>query len=76
MFTQRDVTLLVNPNEVMSVRYVTQEELRQLLEEGRNGKVKITPWFQLICDTFLFKWWDKLSSLSSVTDCVTIHNMV
>lgn len=70
------MTLLINPNEVMSVRYVTQEELRQLLEEGRNGKVKITPWFQLICDTFLFKWWDKLSSLSSVTDSVTIHNMV
>jgi len=25
--------------------------------------LKITPWFNLICTSFLFPWWDKLGNL-------------
>lgn len=74
--TQRDVTLSVNPNEVLSTRYVTPDELRGLLERGEKGEIKVTPWFRLICNNFLFKWWDNLSSLGDMKDTATIHNML
>ena len=75
-----------NPNEVEAVRYVSRDELANLLalspgegDERRVGEqvegdpssssfpsstdtetYRWTPWFRLICDTFLFPWWDRL----------------
>lgn len=75
LFVQRDVEVVPNPNEVMSFRYVSQQELRELLEEGRAGQVKVTPWFRIISETLLFKWWDNLSDLSAFVDLKAIHRM-
>ncbi|KAI9137048.1 NUDIX hydrolase domain-like protein [Paraphysoderma sedebokerense] len=57
-----DVHFVPNANEVKDTKWVNQQELRQLFDESaRNPKqLKITPWFRLICENFLFKWWDKL----------------
>lgn len=74
-FIQKDLPLSPNPNEVSGHRYVDQEELKQLLEDADQGKVKITPWFKLICDKFLFKWWDSLDDLSKFVDVSKIHRM-
>lgn len=53
-----DVHVQPVANEVMAVQYVTQESLRQLMaSEGRDG-IKITPWFRLVVENFLFPWWD------------------
>ena len=60
----------------MSYKYVDQEEMKQMLSEAALGKVKITPWFRIICETFLFKWWDSLKSLNSYVDESSIHNMM
>lgn len=52
----------VNTNEVEAYKYVTQDDLKQLIKEadeaeaaGNTEGVKLTPWFRLIANTFLFK---------------------
>jgi isopentenyl-diphosphate delta-isomerase len=76
LFIQRDVTVAANPNEVKSHRYVSAEELKQLLgEAGQEGGVTITPWFKAIADKFLFEWWQHLDNLSSFQDHQNIHKM-
>uniref|UniRef100_A0A8C5QTS1 isopentenyl-diphosphate Delta-isomerase n=1 Tax=Leptobrachium leishanense TaxID=445787 RepID=A0A8C5QTS1_9ANUR len=75
LFVKKDVTLNPDPNEIKSHCYVSQEELKQLLEKGKQGEVKITPWFQLIADTFLNKWWDNLHNLKPFEDHKKIHRM-
>ena len=75
-FIQKDLPLKPNPNEVSCCKYVDQQELKQLLEDADEGRVKITPWFKLICDKFLFHWWDNLSDLSKCLDVKTIHRMI
>ncbi|KAI9789813.1 MAG: isopentenyl-diphosphate delta-isomerase idi1 [Peltula sp. TS41687] len=57
LFIKADVDLDVNPNEVRDVRYVSEEDLRSMF--GR-ADLPFTPWFQLICNTMLFEWWQNL----------------
>ncbi|KAJ6659355.1 hypothetical protein lerEdw1_019226 [Lerista edwardsae] len=75
LFVQKTVMLNPDPNEIKSYCYVTQEELRELLEKASQGEVKITPWFRLIAETFLFKWWDNLDNLKRFVDHDKIHRM-
>ncbi|XP_021241428.1 isopentenyl-diphosphate Delta-isomerase 1 isoform X1 [Numida meleagris] len=75
LFVQKDVTLNPDPNEIQSYCYVTQKELKQLLDKASRNEVKITPWFKLIAETFLFKWWDNLPNLNKFVDHEKIHRM-
>ncbi|XP_034615943.1 isopentenyl-diphosphate Delta-isomerase 1 isoform X1 [Trachemys scripta elegans] len=75
LFVQKNVTLNPDPNEIKSYCYVTQEELKQLLEKASKNEIKITPWFKLIAETFLFKWWDNLHNLNRFVDHEKIHKM-
>ncbi|KAM4706130.1 isopentenyl-diphosphate Delta-isomerase 1-like [Rhinophrynus dorsalis] len=75
LFVQKDVTIDPDPNEVKSHCYMSKEDLKQLLEKAKHGEVKITPWFQLIADAFLFKWWDNLENLKQFEDQDKIHRM-
>ncbi|KAM4689074.1 isopentenyl-diphosphate Delta-isomerase 1-like [Discoglossus pictus] len=75
LFVQKNVSLNPDPNEIKTHCYVSKEELKQLLEKAKHGEVKITPWFQLIADTFLYKWWDNLQDLKQVQDHDKIHRM-
>jgi isopentenyl-diphosphate Delta-isomerase len=47
----------INPNEVKDTRYVSQDELKSMF---KDGSLKFTPWFKLICQSMLFEWWSKL----------------
>ncbi|KAI9883426.1 MAG: isopentenyl-diphosphate delta-isomerase idi1 [Watsoniomyces obsoletus] len=58
LFIKSDVDLNINPNEVRDTRYVSADDLRGMFAEGDT--LRFTPWFQLICDTMLFEWWDSL----------------
>lgn len=49
-----------NPNEVRDIRFVTKDQLEQLVEDSQKNRVKLTPWFALIKDSFLFPWWEKV----------------
>lgn len=54
-----------NPNEVRDITYVSQQELREMFADS---SLKFTPWFRLICDSLLFKWWDELDQLEESSD--------
>ncbi|KAK0054628.1 isopentenyl-diphosphate Delta-isomerase 1-like isoform X2 [Biomphalaria pfeifferi] len=76
LFIQRDVDVVVNPNEVKSYRYVSQQELTEIVEKGNNKELLLTPWFKLIVTNFLQKWWNNLHNVESQADRDTIHRMV
>lgn len=57
LFIKADVDVEVNPNEVQDTRYVTEDELKTMFA---NKDLQFTPWFQLICHTMLFEWWEHL----------------
>ncbi|KAI9723921.1 MAG: isopentenyl-diphosphate delta-isomerase idi1 [Candelaria pacifica] len=57
LFIKADVDLDINPNEVQYTRYVSDVELRAMFKEGT---LKFTPWFRLICQSMLFEWWEHL----------------
>lgn len=76
LFIKKDVNVQVNPNEVKSYCFVDQEKMRQTLQDAEDGKIVITPWFDLLCKKFLFTWWENLGKLENVKDINTIHNMV
>ncbi|CAO3687850.1 unnamed protein product [Umbelopsis vinacea] len=71
-FIKADVDLEINPNEVRDSRYVTAEELRAMFVDP---SIKMTPWFKLICETFLFKWWSNIDQLDGQRDVDTIQRL-
>lgn len=78
-----DLKLDINPNEVKSTRYVSREELVALFKDAgiflldylETDKIKITPWFKLIVENFLFKWWDRLDNLAEMREEDIIHRL-
>ncbi|CEI87804.1 isopentenyl-diphosphate delta-isomerase idi1 [Rhizopus azygosporus] len=72
LFMKADVTLQVNPNEIRDVKYVTAEELEAMF---KDPNIPMTPWFKLICNTFLFKWWKQLDTIESIEPDHTIHRL-
>ncbi|MGH0136693.1 UNVERIFIED_CONTAM: hypothetical protein FKN15_066566 [Acipenser sinensis] len=75
LFVQKEVELNPDPNEIKSHCYVSKEELKEMLNKAKNNEIKITPWFSLIAETFLFKWWDNLQNLKQFMDHSKIHRM-
>ncbi|GAQ88285.1 isopentenyl pyrophosphate isomerase [Klebsormidium nitens] len=79
LFAKRDVKVEPNPEEVAAVQYVTQDQLRELVAkaDSKEGGIVLSPWFRLIVDKFLYKWWDLLEAdkLSEAIDLQTIHKL-
>lgn len=70
-FLQKDLKYNLNVNEVRDVQYVTEQKLRDLLQqakESRDLKITISPWFALICEKFFFDWWKKLDQIVIAKD--------
>jgi isopentenyl-diphosphate delta-isomerase len=82
LFTEATVDLDINENEVQDTRWVTADELKQMFKDadsktGVDKALKYTPWFKLICEELLFKWWDALreSKLNEHTNDASIQRM-
>lgn len=79
LFIVRDVNVNPNPDEVADIKYVNRDQLKELLRKADAGEegLKLSPWFRLIVDNFLFKWWDHLDqgTLKEVIDMKTIHKL-
>lgn len=79
LFMVRDVKLNPNPDEVADVKYMTRDELKELLKKADAGEegLKLSPWFRLVVDNFLFKWWDHVEkgTLLEAVDMKTIHKL-
>lgn len=52
--------LAPNDNEVCETRYVDRAEMRAMLRAAEAGELRLTPWFAMIAERFLFRWWDDL----------------
>ncbi|KAL8159206.1 hypothetical protein V2J09_000743 [Rumex salicifolius] len=79
LFIVKDVRMSPNPDEVADVKYMTREDLKELcrkVDAGEEG-LKLSPWFRLVVDNFLFKWWDHVEkgSLNEAVDMKTIHRL-
>lgn len=72
LFLQADPSLKINPNEIRDHRWVTSDELHAMFQ---SSELSYTPWFKLICETFLFEWWSNLHDLSVCEDISTIHRL-
>jgi len=73
LFIFADVDLNVNPNEVKDTRYVSPDEMKEMLKQPG---LQFTPWFSLICQKFLFKWWESLENLDKFNnEREIIHRM-
>ncbi|XP_076930718.1 isopentenyl-diphosphate Delta-isomerase I-like [Bidens hawaiensis] len=79
LFIVRDVSMNPNPDEVADVKYVNREQLRELVKKADAGEegLKLSPWFRIVVDNFLFKWWDHVEkgSLHEAADMKTIHKL-
>ncbi|KAL0075857.1 isopentenyl pyrophosphate dimethylallyl [Phycomyces blakesleeanus] len=71
-FVKADVTVKPSPNEIRDIKYVTPDELRAMFADPN---VPMTPWFKLICNTFLFDWWKKIDTIETEKDTKTIHRL-
>nr|GEW53168.1 isopentenyl-diphosphate delta-isomerase I [Tanacetum cinerariifolium] len=80
LFIVRDVAVNPNPDEVADIKYVNQEDLKELLRKADAGEegLKLSPWFRLVVDNFLYKWWDHVQkgSISEAIDMKTIHKLL
>ncbi|PIA29908.1 hypothetical protein AQUCO_05800173v1 [Aquilegia coerulea] len=79
LFIVRDVKYDPNPDEVADAKYVNREQLKEILRKADAGEdgLKLSPWFRLVVDNFLFKWWDHVEqkTLDKVADMKTIHKL-
>ncbi|QCE12476.1 isopentenyl-diphosphate Delta-isomerase I [Vigna unguiculata] len=79
LFIVRDVNVNPNPDEVADIKYVNRDQLKELLRKADAGEegLKLSPWFRLVVDNFLFKWWDHLEqgTLGEIIDMKTIHKL-
>ncbi|KAK7394661.1 hypothetical protein VNO78_15196 [Psophocarpus tetragonolobus] len=79
LFIVRDVNVNPNPDEVADIKYVNRDQLKELLRKADAGEegLKLSPWFRLVVDNFLFKWWDHVErgTIGEVADMKTIHKL-
>ncbi|CAA0832689.1 Isopentenyl-diphosphate Delta-isomerase I-chloroplastic [Striga hermonthica] len=81
IFCSSHVMLAFNqyPDEMADIKYVNREQLKELLRKADAGDegVKLSPWFRLVVDNFLFKWWDHVEkgTLHEAADMKTIHRL-
>lgn len=70
--TSQDLSINANYNEVKDYKYVSEADLQLMFEDK---SLVFTPWFKLICHTFLFRWWRNLDNLDKFRDD-SIHRLL
>ncbi|KAI8908551.1 NUDIX hydrolase domain-like protein [Gorgonomyces haynaldii] len=65
---QGNVNVIPNTNEICSYKYVTMDELKDMFALAAKGEIKMTPWFQLIVENYLYQWWEQLDALDKMQD--------
>lgn len=60
LMIKADVQLQPNAEEVMDTRYVTLTELKSMMDPSSG--LLWSPWFRIIAENFLEKWWNDLDN--------------
>lgn len=63
---RKEIKLNPNCEEVKSCRYVTRDQMQDILLNHRKLDIKVTPWVRLLARDFLFKYWDNLDDLYKI----------
>ena len=75
---QADVNLSINENEVSETKWVSQEQLHQILSGNEQIGGEIAPWFRCIAERIMSdEWWSAVgepTKLASLRDDI-IHDM-
>ena len=75
LFIRKDVSSFdFNSEEIQNVKYVTLQELQAMMDPSSG--LLWSPWFKIIVDKFLVKWWsnlDKTFTTDELVDLKTIH---
>lgn len=73
LILQKDVEVKQNPNEVAETCYVSRQDLPDFLQSLIIKGCRITPWFNMVVNNFLYTWWDNLHQLEELKDHKSIH---
>ena len=66
-----------NPEEIDDTKWVTQDELKTMMDQSSG--LRWSPWFRIIADRFLGKWWGDLENALTTdkhVDLETIHKVM
>ncbi|CAI4862159.1 CRB_1a_G0054930.mRNA.1.CDS.1 [Saccharomyces cerevisiae] len=70
---KENLTVNPNVNEVRDFKWVSPNDLKTMFADP---SYKFTPWFKIICENYLFNWWEQLDDLSEVENDRQIHRML
>ncbi len=77
LFAKAAVSLAENADEVATTKYVDLAELKNMMRH--DSGLRWSPWFRIIADNFLEKWWGDLDGVLSGQahqDFSTIHRIL
>lgn len=79
LFCRKEVKDLINPHpeEVQATAFVTRDELKEMM--APKSGLLWSPWFRIIAEKFLDRWWDDLDvtlSSDAFVDKDTIHKIM
>lgn len=75
---QADVDIKINQNEVSEIKWVSKQELHQILAGDIDIGGEIAPWFRCIAERVMTdEWWDSIGNLDLIVELRDdlIHDM-
>ncbi|KPM02972.1 isopentenyl-diphosphate Delta-isomerase 1-like protein [Sarcoptes scabiei] len=75
LIIHKDIHIDPDPKEIQSWLYIDRQTIVPYLEEQKRKGNPTTPWFQIILNNFLFKWWDNLEDLDAFIEPNKIHRL-
>ena len=76
LFARADVNMRPNPEEVQDVKFVNEEQLKELMHP--DSQLLWSPWFRIIVNNFLGAWWkdlDRTLSSDDLCDWKKVHKL-
>ena len=78
LLIQADVDIKINQNEVSEIKWVSKQELHQILAGDIDIGGEIAPWFRCIAERVMTdEWWDSIGNLDLIVELRDdlIHDM-
>ena len=73
LFIQTTAKIAPNPEEVSDTKYVTLPELQQMM--APSSGLLWSPWFRIIVEQFLVKWWADVRTTITTDKFVDVKNI-